>query len=224
MGARWLRERGRRALGRRAAPHRRERGRARGDAVPGVSGVELGGRIDVDFDHLVGSQKAVADPLLERVGEDWLAKIVDVGDVFGLPRGSSEADLGRTAEVSKNFAPRRFLGGTASVALGQGARSLGHLRPRRRPFLEIRFGKPRLRLEDADLGTLRLPVTDLRLFDPGTGEPRERSIQLLMDRLRRREVVLSVGLTRPWGRDGEEERHWLQINNVHLDGDPLWPG
>jgi hypothetical protein len=113
-------------------------------------------------------------------------------------------------------------GNTASVAVGRGIRSLGHLLPRSRPALEINFGKPRLRLTDPDLGALRLPVTDLRLFDPDTGQLQERSLQLLTDRLRRREVVLAVGLTRPWAPDGEDERHWLQVNNVHLDDDPLW--
>jgi Dual OB-containing domain len=57
-------------------------------------------------------------------------------------------------------------GNTASMAVGIGNRSLGHLRPRSRPALEIDFGKPRLRLTDPGLGALRLPVTDLRLLIP----------------------------------------------------------
>ena len=36
-------------------------------------------------------------------------------------------------------------------------------------------------------------------------------------------VILSVGLTRPWQKAGEEvERHWLQVNNIHLQDNPVW--
>jgi hypothetical protein len=36
-------------------------------------------------------------------------------------------------------------------------------------------------------------------------------------------VILSVGLTRPFRKWGDsEERHWLQVNNIHLEDDPLW--
>jgi hypothetical protein len=35
-------------------------------------------------------------------------------------------------------------------------------------------------------------------------------------------VILSVGLTRPFRRDGNDSaRHWLQVNNIHLGDDPL---
>jgi hypothetical protein len=37
------------------------------------------------------------------------------------------------------------------------------------------------------------------------------------------ETILSVGLTRPWQKRGDDaERHWLQLNNIHLRDDPLW--
>jgi hypothetical protein len=37
------------------------------------------------------------------------------------------------------------------------------------------------------------------------------------------EVILSVGLTRPWRKQGDTaERHWLQVNNIHLRDAPLW--
>jgi len=32
-----------------------------------------------------------------------------------------------------------------------------------------------------------------------------------------------LGLTRPWRKRGDTaERHWLQVNNIHLRDDPLW--
>jgi hypothetical protein len=33
---------------------------------------------------------------------------------------------------------------------------------------------------------------------------------------------LAVGLTRPWRKNGDTaQRHWLQVNNIHLEEDPL---
>jgi hypothetical protein len=36
-------------------------------------------------------------------------------------------------------------------------------------------------------------------------------------------VILSMGLTRGWRKPGDSvERHWLQVNNIHLADDPAW--
>jgi hypothetical protein len=114
-------------------------------------------------------------------------------------------------------------GRTASMAEGTGARSLGVLDLGHRVRLEASFGKLKVALLDSDLGTLRVPVTDLRLHDPETGGIHERRLELVNDRLRRRRAILSVGVGRAWAPDGEEPRHWLQVNNIHLDDNPLWP-
>ena len=39
--------------------------------------------VDMNLDDLVGREEAVADALSQRIGEDRLAEIVDVGDVLG---------------------------------------------------------------------------------------------------------------------------------------------
>ena len=49
--------------------------------------------VDVDLDDLVGREEAVADALLQRIGVNRLAEIVDVGDVFGFLRRGGQADL-----------------------------------------------------------------------------------------------------------------------------------
>ena len=56
---------------------------------------------------------------------------------------------------------------------GGGPRSLGHLRPRGEIALDVSYGKAKLHLSDVDLGALRLPITDLRLFNPETGDLHE---------------------------------------------------
>ena len=72
--------------------------------------------VDMDPDHLVGSEEAVADALLQGVGEDRLSEVGDVGDVLRLLRRGGEADLGCGGEVLEDLAPRRIVGGTAPVA------------------------------------------------------------------------------------------------------------
>jgi len=114
-------------------------------------------------------------------------------------------------------------GGTASMATGAGAASLGIYRPESRPRLDREFGRFRMVLHDPELGELSIPVTDLRLYDIEADAIDERRVELLADRLRRRDVLLAVGLSRPWARDGEAQRHWLQVNNVHLDDNVFWP-
>jgi len=185
--------------------------RSRGGAFGLASPVELGEVVprpsppeseDVGFhlDHAEGS-----DPLSED--EFW-----------ALLQGSSESSL---TEIFGAGLIRD--GQTASLALGGGPRSLGHLRPRGELTLEHWFGKAKLHLTDADLGELRLPVTDLRLFNPETGELQEHLVGQLADRIVRYEAVLAVGLSRPWApEDSQPPRHWLQVNNIHLDDNPLW--
>jgi hypothetical protein len=114
-------------------------------------------------------------------------------------------------------------GGTASLPAGEGTASLGILQPRSRPILSHTFGKLRLGIVDPELGALSLPITDVRLYDLDRNVVDDRRATLLEDRLRRRRPLLSVGIGRPWARNGGEPRHWLQVNNVHLDDNPLWP-
>ena len=73
--------------------------------------------VEVDADDLVGGEEAVLDALLERVGVDGLAEVVDVGDVLGLLRRGGQADLGGGGEVLEDLPPGRVLGGAAAVAL-----------------------------------------------------------------------------------------------------------
>ena len=73
--------------------------------------------VDMDLDHLVGREEAVVDALLERVGVDRLAEVVDVGDVLGFLRRGGQADLGGGGEVFEDFAPGRILRGAAAMAL-----------------------------------------------------------------------------------------------------------
>ena len=73
--------------------------------------------VDVHFYDLVGCEETVADALFERVGVDGVAEVIDVGNVFGFLRGSSETDLCGTCEVVEDLAPCGVFGCAASMAL-----------------------------------------------------------------------------------------------------------
>ena len=115
-----------------------------------------------------------------------------------------------------------------AVEIGRGIASLGCLRPTDRPILTInRYGQLRMEIRDTDVG-LDLAVTDLRFYDVGGGGLREEMVENVAERISQgRGVIVSVGLTRPYARSavpGDRRRHWLQVNNVHLQDDPEWQG
>jgi putative nucleic acid modification protein with dual OB domain len=114
-------------------------------------------------------------------------------------------------------------GRTASMPTGTGTASLGVYKPVSSIRIDRSFGKLRVLGSDSHLGAFSLPLTDLRLYDFEADAVGDRRLELLEDRLRRAQVILSVGVSRPWAREGGEQRHWLQVNNVHLDDNPLWP-
>jgi hypothetical protein len=112
-----------------------------------------------------------------------------------------------------------------AVDVGTGSASLGCLAPKGRPVLRIEtFDKPTIKIEFTD-GTLmpKLSVTDLRLFEHDQQTPRKALVDDINARIRAGvAIVLSVGLGRKWKKPGDtEERHWLQVNNIHLEDNPL---
>ena len=118
-------------------------------------------------------------------------------------------------------------GATCVVALGKGIASLGCLALASRPRLVIYEGagapSPRLQFTDGAF-ELTAAVTDLRLYERDYTTLRREVIDSLNERFEQgTRVILSVGLTRPWQKPGEpEERHWLQVNNIHVKDQPVW--
>jgi hypothetical protein len=113
---------------------------------------------------------------------------------------------------------------SGTVDVGEGKASLGCLRPMQQPWMYVDHrGTVRLVL-DYLMPSVDLSVTDLRLYEKDGRTPRRDLVQSLQKRLEAGvETILSVGLTRPWQKRGDdEERHWLQLNNIHLRDDPLW--
>lgn len=111
-----------------------------------------------------------------------------------------------------------------AVDVGTGTASLGCLVPSRPPQLEINsYDKVRINFTDGAF-TVDLSVTDLRFVHQDQQRPRSRVVQDVQARINNGiGVILSVGLARAWRKPGDTApRHWLQVNNVHLEDDPTW--
>jgi hypothetical protein len=115
-------------------------------------------------------------------------------------------------------------GGSCTLDVGMGRASLGCLLPSQRPVLHLTdHGKIRLHLTDGAY-TVWLSVTDLRLYGDDQVTPRRHLVGQIAARIARGAgVIVAVGLSRPWQKlDDTVERHWLQVNNIHLEDNPAW--
>lgn len=113
---------------------------------------------------------------------------------------------------------------SCTVDVGMGIASLGCLKPPTRPRLYVNaYGKVRINLSD-NTYTADLSVTDLRLCETDHQTPRRELITQIDRRITEGEdMILGVGLTRPFCPQGStKHRHWLQVNNIHLENDPIW--
>ncbi|QIN78128.1 hypothetical protein GBA65_05965 [Rubrobacter marinus] len=113
---------------------------------------------------------------------------------------------------------------SGTVDVGGGSASLGCLKPESPPWLYVDHrGTVRMVLDHLT-PSVDLVVNDLRLYESDGMTPRRDLVASVQGRLEAgTEAILGVGLTRPWRKRGDTaERHWLQVNNVHLRDDPLW--
>jgi hypothetical protein len=158
---------------------------------------------DYAFTHHVACAAAVASPtdfwsLLQGVAHRRLV------DIFG-------------PDLQPN-------GSGCTLSLGKGLASLGCLIPAGRPELHVHDDtKVRLRFSDS-VQEVSLSITDLRFYQGDRWTLKRATVADVQRRLRDGvPVVLSVGLTRPWQKEGDvEKRHWLQVNGIHLADHPVW--
>lgn len=115
------------------------------------------------------------------------------------------------------------IGSACIVKLGSGTASLGCLVPTGKPSVYLNERRQiRMQLTDG-VCTPNVSVTDLRLYRDDHVTPDESIIAHVQDRISKGvPMLLSVGLTRPFSPDGGELKHWLQVNNVHLQDNPTW--
>jgi len=111
-----------------------------------------------------------------------------------------------------------------AVDEGEGNASLGCLHTATSLSITInRWGKIRAQVADGTFD-VDLSVTDLRLYAEDQKTPRAKVIADMQRRIKRGVgVILSVGLARAFQVSGDTaRRHWLQVNNLHLEDDPAW--
>lgn len=116
------------------------------------------------------------------------------------------------------------IGRSAVTEMGCGAASLGCLTPFLPPAIFVNErGAIRAAVCDGEMA-LNLPVTDIRMREPDNQTIRLDVVDAVGERIRAGEgVLLSMGLGRPWRREGDDRpRHWLQVNNIHLEETPCW--
>ena len=105
---------------------------------------------------------------------------------------------------------------TYAVDKNCGAVSLGVLRVRRKPDLEVdRYGKLRLRLND-EKKPAYLSVTDVRFVEADHKTIKTEVVADVRTRMQRGVgVILMLGLARAFQKSGDDcERHWLQVNGI----------
>ncbi len=73
--------------------------------------------VDIDTDHFIGGEEAVLDALLQTVGVNGLAEVVDIGDVLRFLGRRRHAELNGAGKIIEDLPPGGIIGGAAPVAL-----------------------------------------------------------------------------------------------------------
>lgn len=110
--------------------------------------------------------------------------------------------------------------------LEHGIASLGFLAPFEPPqlYIQAREGRPsmvRIRFSDGVFSP-DASVTDIRVYGSDYATPDADEIERLSDAIARsKQVLLGVGLTRPFDpTGGSRPVHWLQVNGIHFVEEP----
>jgi hypothetical protein len=194
-------------------------GRLTTDLLSTVNGpFDVGSVVDLGPATYAGHAPELEDYRFDPSNTRWLFD-EEPDDYWDALEGVAQQDLDQI------FGPALELWDeSGTVDVGEGSASLGCLKPEKQPWLYVDHrGTVRLVL-DYLMPSVDMSVTDLRLYERDGRTPRPNLVQCVQKRLESgTEAILSVGLTRPFQKWGDDaERHWLQVNNIHLKDDPLW--
>jgi hypothetical protein len=179
---------------------------------------DVGSVVDLGPTTYAGQAPELEDHRFDPAKATWLSEVTP--DDFwtllqSMARESLAGVFGPTLELWDE---------SGTVDVGEGHASLGCLKPEEQPWLYVDHrGTVRMVL-DYLIPSVDLTVNDLRLYERDHRTPRQDLVSSIQRRLDSGvEAILGVGLTRPWRKRGDTaERHWLQVNNIHLRDDPLW--
>jgi hypothetical protein len=174
----------------------------------------IGQRVSLGAVRDVGSPPEVEDREFARSTATSIGTL-SPGDLWSLLESVQQHSL------ESIFGPLLVTRGPGrTLPVGCGPASLGCLRPAHAPRLYVsNEGKVRMKLRDAG-ENLNLGVTDLRLYQDDLRTPRTEIIGRVSEEIRKgTAVILAVGVGRPYPTD--DPQHWLQVNNVHIEGASL---
>ncbi len=181
---------------------------------------DFGAVVDLGRTHFAGHTPPEVEDHLFAPERAQQVGYVSPGRVWEVLRQTAAASL------SELFGPEleRHPGtGKASVALLRGISSLGVYRPVAGCTLTAKSssGSRALRIRLPAEG-LDLSLTDARYYTDEFQAPDvDRVARATAALAAGDEVLLGVGLTRPFASSEEmDERHWLQVNALHLRSDP----
>lgn len=177
----------------------------------------IGAEVDLGPTKFVGQAPAIED---HRIDPNHLRYIrrLNPSEFWSLVCKTSRPSL--CTIFGPELRHQRDLSCTTSES--HGAASLGHLRSAQPPTIFFNFlGRPRASLYENQFES-RISITDFRLCRSDHQTPRLKLIAGITSRLRSVAAVLAVGLTRPYQKSpNSPPYHWLQLNNIHLEDDPL---
>jgi hypothetical protein len=178
---------------------------------------DLGWRIDLGDLEYAGQPPEVEDWLFDPAAVNEISKL-DSKDFWRKLEQLSVDNL--PAAFGDTLEPR---GTSFVVAQGKGVGSLACVEPTGNPQLQI-DGWGSLRCSVTLDGRDVTPsVTDIRLCEADHKTVKKDVVASVNLRLTSERCILSVGLTRPFRASGDNEyRHWLQVNNIHLEKDVYW--
>ena len=174
--------------------------------------------IDIGPGRFIGRTPEIEDVLVTR-GDLALRRTMQPHEFLETLQGVSKLN----ARLSFGPTLRRHENGHDYVTpQGMGLRSLA--------IQGIDAGRVRLSIAGRSVRAawpdgMRLPVTDLRLFEKDGATVRTRRVGQLNQLLQRESGFVAIGLTRPWGRPESPdpaEYHWLQVNAIHVPGSLDW--
>jgi hypothetical protein len=178
---------------------------------------DIGSVVDLGAVRHIGAPPEVEDYVFDP-GTARYRRVMNRDEFWTILRRCAQKKL--TDIFGDDLTPR---GPGCTVDVGSGTASLGCLVPSAPPTIYIDgFDKVRASVADGAC-TVDLSVTDLRLFEGDQKTPRANAVDRTGRRIRAGVgVILSVGLARAWQKPGDaERRHWLQVNNIHLEDDPV---
>ncbi len=174
--------------------------------------------VDLGATQLCGRPPEIEDHVFNRTQVTAVSELV-AGKFWKILKSVSCTSLEEI--FGKELQPRRS---GCAVDEGTGSASLGCLFPATAPEVYINsWGKVRVKINDG-IFFVDLSLTDLRFYKDDQQTPKARVVADVHRRINTGVgVIVSVGLARAFLAKGDiARRHWLQVNNIHMEDNPAW--